>query len=255
MAKYPGLLRDKRRHWTVRVRVPEQLQEIVARLVDEQAGHKQQKTSKLGTGRPTRRRELWRSTGTSDHGDAKRLYPIIRADLDALLLEAKRQWQPLRKVSEAELHQLVRVWFFGLNKAADRTFTPPQTDGERDELLESLDEDEASTAATIEEPSLQEVADRFIKQHRIAIERGSRDWFRLVKLVQGVSLELTRRERARLNGAIVDQHFEPFFAGITPSSPPPTPPPKAVTFTDLFDAWAKERRFAKKTRYSWEKMT
>ena len=129
MAKYPGLLRDKRRHWTVRVTVPAYLQAVVAKIVAEQGGQK--------IGKIAPKRELWRTTGTSDKAEADKKYPLIRAELDAVLLEARRRWQPDRKVSEAELHQLVRGWFHRWNRKDASRITDTDIISWKDALVAS----------------------------------------------------------------------------------------------------------------------
>jgi hypothetical protein len=63
-----------------------------------------------------------------------------------------------------------------------------------------------------------------IKEHAIAIEQGSRDWWKIVRLMQAASLEHVRRERARVNDTAVEHHFDPFFQGITVDAPAPRPP-------------------------------
>jgi hypothetical protein len=163
MAKFPGLVRGKRklRLWTVRVVVPAHLREIIGR------------------------KEIWKSTGAGWKNEAKKKYPLLRAEIAAAIsaaerLRAERQRPPTqaqtqaiqkpRKVSETELHVLVRAWFHQGNHIADQNFQTPISKDEHSAALRSLDEEDALTRGTynepgIEDPGLQQIADRFIEQN------------------------------------------------------------------------------------------
>jgi integrase len=271
MAKYPGMLqRDSRRFYTVRVKVPVHLQEIVAQLLSERGGHPHENATKRKTtlkragivavaGRAERKREIWRSTRTADQKEAKRLYPKLRDEINGLIAEAERRYAPSRKATEAELHLLVRSWFYRWNQVAEQNFQQPASAVEHVQAVAAIDEDDANTIGTfdapgVEDPGIQQIARRFIQENRIDVAPASRDWWQVVRLIQAARLEHSHRERDRLNGALVERAGDPFFSGITASGPAPHRTEKPAPMKELFDAWAKERKFVAKTKYSWERV-
>jgi len=214
MAKYPGLMRDKRRNYTLRVKVPLPLRPIIGKT------------------------ELWQSLGTADHREAVRKYGIARAEIDARFAEAERRLRGEQSApTMTELHHLVRRWFHKLDRAAIEAFQPVNDEWDRLGRIAALDEEELNLSHGDEDPGVQKIAQRFMNEHRIAFAPGSLQRFEVVKLVNRALIEYARRERARHQGDFDERHHDRLFEGVSGAAPAPERPRSALTLRELVERY------------------
>jgi hypothetical protein len=187
------------------------------------------------------RTEFRLSLGTKDLREAKRRYPEKAAEVDALI--ARASGTPVT-LTHREIIALAGKWYWQkLDHYHDSPGDPVGWDIWQDLLLT---EDDGGHSAAF----LRSEIDRLLADEGLAIDERSRA--ALDDAVLDKALALADRLIARANG---DYRPDPLLATLPEwEHPARKQAGDAVTIAAVFNAWAAERQFAPKTKYSWEKI-
>ena len=213
------------------------------------------------------KREEKLSLQTRDPAEAKVRHAKALAELEA-------RWANLRtgpkSLTEREAHELAIVahdrWLeqhrdnpsqqaFWDIELGERAFAPSKrlTSAELDRLFDLTTiavDDTATKIFQLEEWCLQAADDCLSQRGFVVDDQSRRTLARAVAAaVQRASVTLSRMAKGEF---IASTLFSP--AGMTPLSPVPVPPQRAVSFQDLLDGWKAERRPVAKTVYEWSRV-
>jgi integrase len=217
-------------------------------------------------------REIWKSLGTGNHGDAKRLYLDERAKMERKLARAR---EGLGALSEDEIKAMVVDWFRRIDRAmTEADFKARGT--ARQEALENaiVDEDTLINGDKVENMrSVQCVADAILiendwpgKPHRVGkietralvavVDKTSEQYAMLCDHVDSAMVEVCRRQQDRLKGNPAGRSFDPMFADGSAGTAPVVRNAtarlgNAPCLTEIFEKWKAERKPPAKTVHEW----
>jgi integrase len=181
------------------------------------------------------------SLGTKDLREAKRLYPEKAAEVEARF--ARAAGGPV-VLTHQQIIALAGRWY---RQMLDKYEANPGDEVGwevwADELRDAYHEERVATA-------IRPFVDELLNSEGLLIDARSRE--RLDEALLVNAIELTDKLIARAQG---DYSPDPFLATIPDwRGAKDASKKQAALISDLFAAWAAERRFAEKTRYSWERI-
>ncbi len=161
--------------------------------------------------------EIVRALKTADYAEAVQRLPLVSAEVNAELTEARRKLnpKPMTSLSDHDAKQLVLRWLWNNERALAET--EAASDGEtwlpRDEaiseirldLSQLLDPDDPGTQA-----SMQKSVGELLDNNNLDIEWDSPVWRKLEGLIRRAKVEQTRRGIDRLQGDFGRTH-DPLF--------------------------------------------
>jgi hypothetical protein len=155
-----------------------------------------------------KKREVWKSLGTSDYAQAKRLLPGVVSEIQRewRRLEVPAPRPPRSDVTDIELRHLVRRWFHERELSAAANFIPPN-DEEREERLHAC----AGTGAGLMQDLdyntnvQQEMMDAFLAGNGISADLPPAQRARTLRLIQRALVEEARREYDRIRETAEDR--------------------------------------------------
>lgn len=217
-------------------------------------------------------REIWKSLGTGDHRDAKRLYLDERAKMERGFARAR---EGIAALSEDEIKVMVVDWF----RRVDREMTGADFNSRGAALKEALenaivDEDELLNGHELEMlRSVQSVADAILiendwpgKPHRVRkiksraqvaiVDKASDQYATMCDHVRRAMVEVSRRQQDRLKGNPAGTAFDPLFAdgstgGVPVARNAVARIGNAPCLTEIFEKWKAERKPPAKTVHEW----
>ena len=186
--------------------------------------------------------EIVRALKTADYAEAVQRLPLISAEVNAELTEARRKLnpKPMTSLSDHDAKQLVLRWLWNRERAlAD---TEATSDGEtwlpldeaisenRLDLRQLLDSDDPGTQA-----SLQKSVGELLDNNNLDVEWDSPVWRKLEGLIRRAKVEQTRRGIDRLKGDF-GKTRDPLFRTVYPEEAAPNlPTASQVTLRQLVD--------------------
>ena len=194
--------------------------------------------------------ELRLPLGTANALQAKLLYPEKAAEADVLLARAAGGAAHL---TQQQVVALAGTWYA---KELARMEAEPGDPDDWDTMLgvlsDAVDEGEGFRRGTVAKQVAGEV-DTLLASERIAVDGATRAM--IEERVFWLSVELYQALKRRAEGDYTpDPKLNTFPEWRGPDQAPKVAPAAAVSVSDLFAAWAKERRFAPKTKDMWEKI-
>jgi integrase len=188
------------------------------------------------------RTEFRISLQTKDLREAKQRYPEKAAEVEAAL--ARAGGGPVILTTK-EVYALAGVWYRRmLDKYEAEPGDPLGWDVWADELRDAYHEDRV---AAVIRPQV----DELLKREGLIIDEQSRKRLDEAVLVNAIELAEKLIDRARGDYS-PDPHLKtiPEWRGANDE----TKAPEGVPVSGMFEPWAAERRFAKKTEYSWKRI-
>lgn len=188
--------------------------------------------------------EIIRTLQTADYAEAVERLPLVSAEVNAELAEARRKLgsKPATSLSDHDAKQLVLRWLWVKERALAEAEATADGDGEtwlpRDEaisenrldLSQLLDSDDPGTQASVQK-SVGELLDK----NNLDIEWDSPIWRKLEGLIRRAMIEQTRRGIDRLQGDFGRTH-DPLFRTVYPEEAAPSlPTASEVTLRQLVD--------------------
>ncbi|HEV2548055.1 MAG TPA: DUF6538 domain-containing protein [Stellaceae bacterium] len=183
------------------------------------------------------------SLGTKDSREAKRLYPEKAAEVEARLAQAAGG--PVVLTHQQTIALAGRWYRQMLDKYEANPCDEVGWEVWADQLREAYHEEQVATV-------IRPFVDNLLKTEGLVIDARSRE--RLDEAVLVNAIELTDKLIARAQGDYSPDEFLatiPEWQGVQAASKKQT---EGALISDLFEAWAAERRFAEKTRYSWDRI-
>ena len=171
--------------------------------------------------------EIIRTLKTADYAEALERLPLVSAEVNAELTEARRKLnpKPMTSLSDHDAKQLVLRWLW--NRERTLAETEATSDGEtwlpraeaisenRSDLAQLLDPDDPVTLA-----SVQKVVADLMHENNIDMGQDSAVWGKLCDLVRRAMIEQTRRGIDRLRGDF-GKTRDPLFDGVYPEEAAP----------------------------------
>lgn len=222
--------------------VPAHLREPLGRLLGKPRG---------------RLTELRIPLDTANAREAKLKYPDAAATADALLSRAAGG--PAR-LTQQQVTALCGVWYGRALAALEGDPGDAEhVDGMLDALSDAYSDGEGMRRGTVAKTVASDV-DELLASERLQVDAATRA--SLEERLFWLKVELYRTLKRRADGDYSpDPKLSTFpeWTGLDGQSASPKLPKvgrhgSPVPVFDLFEAWAKERRFAKKTEYSWRKV-
>ncbi len=186
--------------------------------------------------------EIVRALMTADYAEAVQRLPLVSAEVNAELTEARRKLnpKPMTSLSDHDAKQLVLRWLWNRERALAET--EAASDGEtwlpRDEaisenrldLSQLLDPDDTGTQA-----SMQKSVGELLDNNNLDIEWDSPVWRKLEGLIRRAKVEQTRRGIDRLQGDFGRTHDPLFRTVYREEAAPDLPTASQVTLRQLVD--------------------
>ena len=186
--------------------------------------------------------EIVRALKTADYAEALQRLPLVSAEVNAELTEARRKLgvKPVTSLSDHDTKQLVLRWLW--NKEHELAEREADSDGvmwlpraeaiseNRSDLAQLLDPDDPATLA-----SVQKVVGDLMHENNLDMGQDSAVWGKLCDLVRRAMIEQTRRGIDRLRGDF-GKTRDPLFGGVYPEeAAPDLPTASEVTLRQLVD--------------------
>ena len=173
--------------------------------------------------------EVIRSLKTSDYREALRRLSLASAEVDAEFEAARRRLTtgPATTLDEHQIKQLALLWFHGAERhAALAEVTPREVMGRAEAITQA--EDDLAALADMDDPgvlaAVQAEVEGLMREKEVALDKGSREYRLLCRMIARGMAEETRRGRDRLRGDHGGRSHDPAFEGVGADGPEPGPP-------------------------------